>query len=846
TVVSIDAVIPNVNYFVNASLNLENAKLIVFYDDGSSSIIELTSNMVDSFTSSSSGTRSLTITYQGKTDYINYVVSKQIPSYVVPTFTNITYTSDMTLANIPLPSNFSWLFPQTVLSIGSWEATVVFTPNDTNVYEIVENILVSFDVVAYNTPVVIYEIYGGGGNSGAIYNYDYVILYNTTSLSINLGGYSIQYSSATGTSYTATALTGSIYPNSYYVIRFGTNNQEVGSAIPIAHSVSSNTNLAATAGKIALVASTSSISSQMDASVVDFVGYGTTANESETAPTSILSNSTSAKRTSIIDTNNNVSDFSVSTANLNYLLDSIALVGFSIRNFTSSYELNASLNLTNAEILRFYSNGTSSAIPLTAEMVSNFSSSAYGTFQITVTYGVFQNQVPYQIVDYGSHTMAEVHFIDIGAMGGKAGEATLIKIGAIDILIDSGDNDTASQNALLEFLASKVTDSIIEYVIATHPDADHIGGFSSIFNLYTVSNVVQYSTGPTSTTLRQTYEALIVSEGSVVYYVYDIVTTGNSSISISQDVELQFYNTTYLQSTNTNASSIVLTLNAFSTKVLLNGDAEGNQENVYGSLVGDVDIFKLGHHGASAGTTSALLNVIKPEVAIVSNGDYLGNSYGHPTYSAIGRIYSYSNNLPVYAVTGGNGSAVSRTHQRNGTITVKIEPTGYLVSSANYGINPFELSKTDYWKSSSNPNNHLGYYYKEATGITDGALLKAAIHQIIRGHTSYSYDAVKTHLQSLDEDPSNSNNILLFYTGRSQAKSTFGTNANDWNREHIWAQSHGIDYALPAYTDLHHLRATDVSVNSARGDKDFSSVAKSSSTLVNDTYGPGSTFNYMT
>jgi endonuclease I len=86
--------------------------------------------------------------------------------------------------------------------------------------------------------------------------------------------------------------------------------------------------------------------------------------------------------------------------------------------------------------------------------------------------------------------------------------------------------------------------------------------------------------------------------------------------------------------------------------------------------------------------------------------------------------------------------------------------------------------------------------------------------------------------------------VLLFCTGRSQAKTTFGTGVDNWNREHVWAQSHGIDEALPAYTDLHHLRATDTSVNGVRGDKDFKNVTHNSGNLVNDTYGSGSTYNY--
>ena len=113
-------------------------------------------------------------------------------------------------------------------------------------------------------------------------------------------------------------------------------------------------------------------------------------------------------------------------------------------------------------------------------------------------------------------------------------------------------------------------------------------------------------------------------------------------------------------------------------------------------------------------------------------------------------------------------------------------------------------------------------YYDDAEGLS-GDELKAALHNIIKGHVEYSYNDLRDFLlRETDEDPNNSNNVILFYTGRSQDKNTFGGNANDWNREHVWAKSHG-DFGTtpPAGTDCHHMKPTDVSVNSTRGNLDF-------------------------
>jgi endonuclease I len=844
-VVALDAFVLKTAYFVNDALDVANSYLRVFYDDGSSGIVDLNGSMVSDFTTTSAGTRLMTITYSGKTDLTRYVVAKATPSYSVPSLSNQNWTSGMTLASIALPSGFSWDAPSSTPSIGSNTFTVTYTPTDTNAYLVVSGISVTFTVVMPTTPIVIYEIYGGGGNTGAIYTNDYVVLKNNTAVSVDLSTYSLQYGSATGSTYSVLNLTGTLYANSYYLIQLSSSGA-VGSALPITPSASGSLALAATAGKIALVSNQTVILNKDDTDIVDFVGYGS-ANESETLPTSAPSNTTSVKRGSS-DTNDNAADFTVVTPDLSYLTTNVVLVGFGVRNLTTTYDLNASLNVQNAEILAYYSNGTSQTVALLAGHVSNFSTASLGTFQMTITYGGISNQVSYSVMDLSNISLVEVHFIDIGATGGGPGESTLIQIGATDILIDSGEGDTNTRNALLAFLAGNVTDGTIEYIVATHPDADHIGNFIAVMDAYLVSTVIRYSTDPSaSTTLRTDFEARIVTEGSSVLYAYALATGGDNTLDIATSIWLEFYDSGDLQSTTTNYSSIVMTLDAFGTRMLFAGDGDGNEAD-YVSLVGDVDIWKMSHHASASGTASASLSALTPEVLIVSNGDYLGNQFGHPTYAALNRVYTYSNNLPVYAVTGGNGSGSDRSLERNGTITVTITSTNYAISSQHYGVNPLELSNTAYWNSLSNPYRSIGYYYASATGITSGSALKLALYDIIKGHTKVTYTQATESLKTTDQDPNNANNVIFLYTGRSQDKETFvgSTNNQDyWNREHVWAKSHGFPTeSLDAYSDLHHLRVSDVSVNSARGNLDFGNVAHTVGNIVSDTYASGSTYSY--
>ncbi|MEA3443428.1 MAG: endonuclease, partial [Bacteroidota bacterium] len=115
-------------------------------------------------------------------------------------------------------------------------------------------------------------------------------------------------------------------------------------------------------------------------------------------------------------------------------------------------------------------------------------------------------------------------------------------------------------------------------------------------------------------------------------------------------------------------------------------------------------------------------------------------------------------------------------------------------------------------------------YYNGTEGLS-GTTLKSALHNIVDGHISYHYSTVKQILKNSDEDPANPDNIVLFYTGWSIPKANFASvmdSLNHWNREHVWAKSHGGFGTDPGPgTDGHSIRPVDNTVNSARSYKDF-------------------------
>lgn len=179
-------------------------------------------------------------------------------------------------------------------------------------------------LVPASAQVVISQVYGGGGNSGATYTNDFVEIFNRGTSAQNLTGWSVQYGSAAGTSsWIVTNLSGTIQPGQYFLIK-----QAAGAggttALP-APDVTGSTNMSATAGKVALVNSTTALSGACpsSAAIQDVVGFGGVVNGVnqtncfETTPMAALTNTTAGFRAThgCTDTNNNSADFSTGAPN---------------------------------------------------------------------------------------------------------------------------------------------------------------------------------------------------------------------------------------------------------------------------------------------------------------------------------------------------------------------------------------------------------------------------------------------------------------------------------------------------------------------------------------------------
>ena len=160
--------------------------------------------------------------------------------------------------------------------------------------------------------VVISQVYGGGGNSQATLKNDFVEIYNGSMADISLAGWSVQYASATGSSWQATPLSGTLQAGHYYLVQ-----EAAGTGGTLALPTPDATGgimMSATAGKVALVASTAALSGTCPTGVVDFVGFGSTANCFEgSGPTGAVSNTTAAIRKDggRVENDDNKNDFAI-------------------------------------------------------------------------------------------------------------------------------------------------------------------------------------------------------------------------------------------------------------------------------------------------------------------------------------------------------------------------------------------------------------------------------------------------------------------------------------------------------------------------------------------------------
>jgi len=168
--------------------------------------------------------------------------------------------------------------------------------------------------------------------------------------------------------------------------------------------------------------------------------------------------------------------------------------------------------------------------------------------------------------------------------------------------------------------------------------------------------------------------------------------------------------------------------------------------------------------------------------------------------------------------------------KKNLLLSIIILSSGIFVSCTNNEVKNYEKNEhiNNSQENAKEIKENIPIDYYKSTEGKGGEALKDALNDIIDNHTELSYKAVYDALEKTDEDPHNPGNVILLYTGFSYDGPKQYDNAKGWNREHVWAKSHG-DFGTNkgAGSDLHHLRPAHIKVNQDRGHLDFDNGGKS-------------------
>lgn len=196
------------------------------------------------------------------------------------------------------------------------------------------------------------------------------------------------------------------------------------------------------------------------------------------------------------------------------------------------------------------------------------------------------------------------------------------------MLIDGGRSGTTIVGRLRRLGVTS-----LDAIVATHPDADHAGGLSAVLGAFSVGRI--YVDGDPSST--ETYAAFLAAAadepGAQVITVVrgQMIPLGGHDLRVLNPAS---------PTGDTNNDSIVLELRCGVVGVLFTGDAEvpAEESMIAAGLVAHVNVLKVSHHGSATGTSSAFLDAVRPEVAVISAGRT--NQYGHPAPETMARIAS--------------------------------------------------------------------------------------------------------------------------------------------------------------------------------------------------------------
>ena len=253
----------------------------------------------------------------------------------------------------------------------------------------------------------------------------------------------------------------------------------------------------------------------------------------------------------------------------------------------------------------------------------------------------------------------EVYFIDVGQ-----GDATLlVSPTGQTFLLDAGDNGKGSSIVVPQLTSLGINH--LDYVSPSHYHADHLGGLDEVWNAGIQASIaLDRGNGGAPTTqsytdyknryasVRQTvYPGQVVNLGggvTLTCLVSEGQLMGGGSVNISGSSQWE------------NSASIAWRVEYGDFDMFLGGDLTGggngttDVESSVGSICGNVDVYKVSHHGSNTSSNSSFISRIAPEFAVIPCG--YANSYGYPKQNVLDRIHKSTWAIPVWSLTSGVGA----------------------------------------------------------------------------------------------------------------------------------------------------------------------------------------------
>jgi competence protein ComEC len=265
---------------------------------------------------------------------------------------------------------------------------------------------------------------------------------------------------------------------------------------------------------------------------------------------------------------------------------------------------------------------------------------------IGAAFAFLSNHISAPQPTYESDSALTVHFIDVG----QADCELVILPNGENMLIDAGNNSEGKK--VVEYLKN-LNITKIDYLIGTHPHADHIGGMDTVIENMDIGKIYM----PKAETNTKTFEDVL----DAIDAKNLTITTAKNGVNIYNDgettIDIIAPNSDTYDSLN-NYSAVIL-LKYRDASFLFSGDAEALSE---GEIEGDIsaDVLKVGHHGSSTSSSQAFLNRVNPKYAVISCGE--GNSYSHPHKETLDKLSAM--NVTLYR-TDLNGSIICETDGEN-------------------------------------------------------------------------------------------------------------------------------------------------------------------------------------